>query len=149
MPTMRAIGHHVDVPVHVPCGRPNIGAVRARTGLPARWVTGVGRLVARLRLGPSGMVTAVLFVCLSMTPSLLPRTWLVQGAVSGVSAVFGYGLGVGIGWVFRRAKQRPDRLVRPDASVVSAGRGRGRDGPARRVGLLRLAVAERSARAAR
>ncbi len=32
-------------------------------------------------------------VSLSLTPSLLPRTWLFQGIVSGISGAFGYGLG--------------------------------------------------------
>lgn len=34
------------------------------------------------------------FLCVSLTPSLVPRGWLLQGAVSGVSAAIGYGLGV-------------------------------------------------------
>ena len=34
------------------------------------------------------------FLCLSLSPSLVPRGWLLQGAVSGVSAAIGYGLGV-------------------------------------------------------
>jgi uncharacterized membrane protein len=29
----------------------------------------------------------------SMSPSLLPRTWLIQGAIAGVSATFGYAVG--------------------------------------------------------
>ena len=35
-----------------------------------------------------------MFLCLSLSPSLVPRDWLLQGAVSGVSAAIGYGLGV-------------------------------------------------------
>jgi uncharacterized membrane protein len=63
----------------------------------------LARVVDRLRINPAGAVGAVLCVCLSLTPSLLPRTWLVQGTVSGVSAVMGYGIGVGTGWAWRRA----------------------------------------------
>ena len=36
----------------------------------------------------------MVFLCLSLSPSLVPRDWLLQGAVSGVSAAIGYGLGV-------------------------------------------------------
>jgi uncharacterized membrane protein len=55
-----------------------------------------------LRISPSGAVAATLGICLSLTPSLLPRTWLVQGVVSGLSGVIGYVLGVGAGWAGRR-----------------------------------------------
>ena len=37
---------------------------------------------------------AVILSCLSFTPSLLPRTGITQGAVWGISAAIGYGLGV-------------------------------------------------------
>ena len=46
-----------------------------------------------------GAVLAVGFLGMSLTPSLLPRTWLIQGLVSGLSAATGYGLGVLVGWV--------------------------------------------------
>src|SRR5438128_11218964 len=41
-----------------------------------------------------GLWFALLFTCLSFTPSLLPRSGLVQGLVCGLSAAIGYGLGV-------------------------------------------------------
>ena len=37
---------------------------------------------------------ALFFACLSFTPSLLPRSGLVQGLVCGITAAIGYGLGV-------------------------------------------------------
>ncbi|WP_166509634.1 alpha/beta-hydrolase family protein [Blastococcus sp. TF02-8] len=37
-----------------------------------------------------------------MTPSLLPRDWLFQGVVSGISAAAGYGVGVVGAWALRR-----------------------------------------------
>ncbi|HQR26554.1 MAG TPA: alpha/beta-hydrolase family protein [Nocardioides sp.] len=43
---------------------------------------------------PVGLVGAALLVWASLTPSLLPRAAVFQGAVSGVSAALGYGLGV-------------------------------------------------------
>jgi uncharacterized membrane protein len=41
-----------------------------------------------------GLCFALLFTCLSFTPSLLPRSGLVQGLVCGINAAIGYGLGV-------------------------------------------------------
>jgi uncharacterized membrane protein len=41
-----------------------------------------------------GMAGALLFLCFSLFPSLLPRTGLTQGLISGITAAFGYGAGV-------------------------------------------------------
>jgi uncharacterized membrane protein len=41
-----------------------------------------------------GLVLGLVFLCLSLTPSLVPRSWLLQGLVTGVSTAIGYGLGV-------------------------------------------------------
>jgi uncharacterized membrane protein len=41
---------------------------------------------------------AVLFFCLSQTPSLLPRPWFLQGAVGGITATTGYALGAWVRW---------------------------------------------------
>jgi uncharacterized membrane protein len=41
-----------------------------------------------------GLVFAVLFFLISMLPSLLPRPWLYQGLISGLSMAVGYGLGI-------------------------------------------------------
>ncbi|WP_208543841.1 alpha/beta hydrolase [Cellulomonas shaoxiangyii] len=38
----------------------------------------------------------------AMTPSLLPRDWLYQALVSGISGALGYGVGVALAWVLRR-----------------------------------------------
>ena len=46
------------------------------------------------RLDPTGMAVAVLLGGLSLTPSLIPRSWLAQGLVSGLCALSGYALGV-------------------------------------------------------
>lgn len=40
-----------------------------------------------------GLVTAVAFFCLSLTPSLIPRIWLYQAVISGICLAIGYGLG--------------------------------------------------------
>lgn len=45
-------------------------------------------------LSTPGLLVATLFFAASLTPSLLPRTWAMQGVLSGVSLAAGYGLGV-------------------------------------------------------
>ncbi|WP_255491726.1 alpha/beta-hydrolase family protein [Actinotalea sp. JY-7876] len=42
-----------------------------------------------------------------MTPSLIPRDWLFQGVVSGLSAGAGYALGVAAHWLLRRSRRWP------------------------------------------
>ncbi|SUA79887.1 Predicted membrane protein [Nocardia otitidiscaviarum] len=49
-----------------------------------------------------GVVVAAIFFAWSVSPSLLPRTWLFQGLVSGVSAVIGYAVGCVLEWAFTR-----------------------------------------------
>ncbi|MEU9453516.1 alpha/beta-hydrolase family protein [Streptomyces sp. NPDC048277] len=53
---------------------------------------GPGRVVRR-RPCRGGTAVAVLCYCLSLTPSLLPRSWWLQGLIAGVSAVIGYAVG--------------------------------------------------------
>lgn len=48
-----------------------------------------------------GLVGGILFFAASLTPSLIPRSYLVQGALSGFSAGLGYGLGVLGTWLWR------------------------------------------------
>ncbi len=48
-----------------------------------------------------GMFTGLVFYCLSMLPSLLPRPWLFQALVSAISLAVGYGIGAGIASVWR------------------------------------------------
>lgn len=49
----------------------------------------------------TGTTMGLVFIWLSMTPSLLPRGPLFQGLVSGASGAAGYGLGVLIVWLVR------------------------------------------------
>ena len=66
------------------------------------------------RLDPLGLAAATAFAALAMTPSLLPRSWLFQGIVSGVSAALGYGLGRGLHWALgwsARWRRLRDRVV--------------------------------------
>jgi uncharacterized membrane protein len=69
----------------------------------AEWSRNLAR---RLHFSFPGMVLAVGFLCMSLTPSLLPRNWLVQGLVSGLSAATGYGLGTTLGWLFGKMVKR-------------------------------------------
>ncbi len=48
-----------------------------------------------------GLFLAVVFLCLSLTPSLLPRSALFQGVLSGITAGVGYGVGVALITVWR------------------------------------------------
>lgn len=49
----------------------------------------------------TGTTVGLIFVWCSMTPSLLPRSALFQGLVSGISGAIGYGIGVFAVWLVR------------------------------------------------
>lgn len=66
----------------------------------------------RCRYTLPGSWVALIFACLAFTPSLLPRPALFQGAVTGIDAAIGYGLGVLGAWVWR---EFADRGPRPPA----------------------------------
>ncbi len=55
-----------------------------------------------VRLDFVGVATGALFFCLSLTPSLMPRDWLLAGLIGGINAAIGYGIGVLAGRLFRR-----------------------------------------------
>ena len=55
---------------------------------------------------------ALIFSCLSFTPSLLPRGGLTQGVVWGITAAIGYGLGVVAAWIWRAFADRGPRPPR-------------------------------------
>jgi len=59
-----------------------------------------------------GCWSALIFGCLSFTPSLLPRGGIVQGLVFGITAAIGYGLGVLVAWVWRAFADRDPRRPR-------------------------------------
>ncbi|MGH3217030.1 MAG: alpha/beta-hydrolase N-terminal domain-containing protein [Trebonia sp.] len=61
----------------------------------------------------AGLTGALLFYCLSLTPSLLPRVWYLQAVMSGVTVAIGYGAGAFVGWLFRSLiPWHPNRTVR-------------------------------------
>ena len=47
-----------------------------------------------------GAVGAMFAYLASNTPSLLPRPWALQGLVAAICALFGYGVGITLAWVF-------------------------------------------------
>lgn len=54
-----------------------------------------------LHLDFTGVAVAALFFCLSLTPSLMPRDWVLAGLIGGINAAIGYGIGVIAGSVAR------------------------------------------------
>jgi uncharacterized membrane protein len=66
---------------------------------------------------PAGLTGALIFYCLSLTPSLLPRAWYLQAVMSAVTTAIGYALGLLVGWILRslipwRPGPRPRRAAR-------------------------------------
>jgi uncharacterized membrane protein len=71
-----------------------------------------------LRLDFAGVIGAYWFFTLSLTPSLLPRSWIYQAALSGITVTIGYTTGWLVGCLVRLVKrvtaahrQPPRRLV--------------------------------------
>jgi uncharacterized membrane protein len=80
-------GADVDEPRPVPAADDDRPAP-PRRGLPG-WLP---------RYTWSGTLGAILFGCASLTPSLLPRGWVLQGLIAGITAAIGYGAGVTVAW---------------------------------------------------
>ena len=59
------------------------------------------------RLEPAALFLGVVFFAFSMTPSLLPRAWYLQGVASGISIATGYGVGCAVVWLVHRCGIRP------------------------------------------
>jgi len=64
-------------------------------------------------LDHAGVVLGVIGFLGSLTPSLLPRPWAIQGVLSGIGAATAYGLGVLLSWASRRlGAPEPGRTLR-------------------------------------
>ncbi|HLU33204.1 MAG TPA: alpha/beta-hydrolase family protein [Natronosporangium sp.] len=74
---------------------------RWRADRPGRWWSEPPGRVVRRGLGFGGSIGLVLLFCLSLTPSLLPRHWVLQGVLSGITGTIGYGVGAGVGALAR------------------------------------------------
>lgn len=86
---------------------------------------GIPFLVRRLLASFSvvGLMMGLLFLCASLTPSLLPRVPLVQGVLSGVALAVGYGVGRALLGTYRflEFKEVSRSIGRPVAWVLTAG----------------------------
>ncbi|MDI7920549.1 alpha/beta hydrolase [Ferirhizobium litorale] len=87
--------------------------------------TGLWGYAARLRrsFSTTGLLFATLFFAASLTPSLMPRTVLTQGALSGFSAAAGYAFGTFLRWLWtylelREPSARTSRTIKLIAAVV-------------------------------
>src|SRR3954447_15848377 len=96
-----------DAPsVPLPRTPPDEPAARQPRRLP-RWL----RWLPHYRW--SGTAAAVLLGGSSFTPSLLPRGWLLQGLIAGITAAVGYVIGIVVAWFVREVTdRRPSPLVR-------------------------------------
>jgi uncharacterized membrane protein len=54
-----------------------------------------------VRLDFTGVFFAAVLFCVSLTPSLLPRDWVMGGIIGGINAAIGYGIGVLLGAMVR------------------------------------------------
>ena len=64
-----------------------------------RWWHGLRDFFAGFSL--AGLTGALIFYCLSLTPSLLPRAWYLQAVMSAVTVAIGYAVGLLVGWLAR------------------------------------------------
>src|SRR3954449_4195141 len=109
-PVTRPAPDDVDVPPPAPPSIP-AGVERPRR----RWLRRLPRYTW------SVTTSLLLFGCSSLTPSLLPRGWLLQGLIAGITAAIGYGVGVTIAWfVLSVSQRRPSATLRRRAWRVLA-----------------------------
>jgi uncharacterized membrane protein len=118
-------GEHPQVPDPTQHAEP-AGAVAVGDPAPAAataeaaGASAAGKRRRWFRYTLPGAGGALLFTCLAFTPSLLPRSPVVQGLVCGISAAIGYGVGVVAAWVWRAFADREERPARSNAWRVFA-----------------------------
>src|SRR5215813_12208293 len=74
-------------------------------------------------LSTSGLLVGTLFFAASLTPTLLPRSFLTQGVLSGCALAAAYGIGVFSGWLwaYMEVPQLNGRLLRVAKLAVATG----------------------------
>lgn len=77
----------------------------------------------RETMSTPGLLLGALFFAASLTPSLLPRTYVMQGALSGASFAVGYGIGVAFRWLWDYLeipvpRPRVDRALKLTAAAI-------------------------------
>jgi uncharacterized membrane protein len=77
-------------------------------------VRSIGRALLRRPTTP-GVVVGAIFWWFSLVPTLMPRSWIVQAAISAICLGIGYALGTLGGWIVRR--------VRGDRPPLTTGLG--------------------------
>jgi len=75
-----------------------------------------------LSLSGIGILVGTLFFAASLTPTLIPRTYLTQGALAGSCFAIGYGIGVAWRWLWRYLEipEAPARIRSIANTFVSA-----------------------------
>jgi uncharacterized membrane protein len=76
--------------------------------LPAGKTAGPRR---RRRPRTAAVLVAAWFFLASITPSLIPRSWYLQGVATGLSTAYGYGLGLVASWCWRRFRDAVELRV--------------------------------------
>jgi uncharacterized membrane protein len=70
----------------------------------------------------SGLLVGTLFLALSMSPTLLPRTDIVQGVISGLALASGYGVGVLGAWLWSYFElPKPRERIQKNLQLTAAG----------------------------
>ncbi|MET0779364.1 MAG: alpha/beta-hydrolase family protein [Candidatus Saccharimonadales bacterium] len=83
-----------------------------------------------------GLASGTIWSWFSLTPSLLPRPWIMQGAVTGISFAAGYGIGVWLSYGVRKVVRRePPKQFKRYAWLALAVIGVGGD-----IGVIALSV---------
>ena len=66
-----------------------------RTNVTRAWLAGIPGMFSGV-----GLMLGTLFFAASLTPTLVPRTYLTQGVLAGASFAAGYGIGVLWRWLW-------------------------------------------------